>query len=188
MTALKAPVAMRRGSTASVLSAWRNGSTRRSVRQSDPGQARPRPAPTVAGAAVGGDRPGPGGLRLVGRRESVLVAAPGRGDVPGRPPDPEPHLRRREPDQPVARRRARPASWTSTGSRRSPPGSSPSGSSSGRRCGNTSSAALAVPFLVFSAYNVLPLDPWKGVRWILQVEVAVLVTTWPSTPSRCSAA
>ncbi|WP_406699328.1 hypothetical protein V5E97_10695 [Singulisphaera sp. Ch08] len=39
-------------------------------------------------------------------------------------------------------------------------------------------AAITLPFALFSAYHVDESDPWKGLSWAAQLEVAVLTSTW----------
>ncbi|AGA28763.1 hypothetical protein [Singulisphaera acidiphila] len=39
-------------------------------------------------------------------------------------------------------------------------------------------AAITFPFALYSAYQVDGADPWRGLSWFLQLEVAVLTTTW----------
>ncbi|MHC5541678.1 ABC transporter permease [Singulisphaera rosea] len=39
-------------------------------------------------------------------------------------------------------------------------------------------AAICLPFALFSAHLVDVNDPWKGIHWFAQLEVAFLVTTW----------
>jgi hypothetical protein len=39
-------------------------------------------------------------------------------------------------------------------------------------------AAITIPFAIFDAYHIDAFSPAKGLRWLAQLEVAVLTTTW----------